>query len=105
MLKKVIPFVFVLLVSCSAKDSYVKKFGEFINDVELSNESYSEEDWKYIEVEFNDFSEIIFMDYENELTGAELKQVESFRRRYKKVKIKNNPAGEIGNEILEFLGI
>ena len=93
------------MFSCAAKDSYIKKFGEFINEVELSNESYSEEEWKHIEVKFNDYSEIIFMDYEIELTEAELKQVESFRRRYKKVKIKNNPAGEIGNEILEFLGI
>jgi hypothetical protein len=105
MFKKIIPFIFILMFSCAAKDSYIKKFGEFINEVELSNESYSEEEWKHIEVEFNDYSEIIFMDYEIELTEAELKQVESFRRRYKKVKIKNNPAGEIGNEILEFLGI
>jgi hypothetical protein len=45
------------------------------------------------------------MEYENQLTEAELKQVESFRKRYKKLKIKNDPAKEIGGEIMDFLGI
>ena len=97
--------IFLLVASCSPKTSYIKDFGEFINEVEISSKSYSEEDWKYIEVEFNNFSEIVYMDYENELTEAELKQVQSYRKRYKKLKISNNPAGEIGKDILEFLGI
>ncbi len=98
-------FLFVITSSCDQKASYLKDFGEFINEVELSNESYSEEDWKFVEVEFNDFSEIRFMDYENQLTEAELGQIKSFRRRYKKLKLINDPAGEIGGEIRDFLGI
>jgi hypothetical protein len=100
-----IALTLILFSSCSQKESYMKDFGEFINEVELANESYSEEDWKYIEVDFNNFSEIRFMEFENQLTEAELKQVESFRKRYKKLKIINDPAKEIGGEIMDFLGI
>ena len=72
MFRKIIPYIslFILLISCSPKGSYIEEFGEFINEVELSNESYSEEEWKHLEVKFNDFSVIKFMDYEIELTEA-----------------------------------
>jgi len=97
--------ILILLNSCSPKESYLKDFGEFINEVELANESYSEKDWKYVEADFNNFSVIKYMEYENQLTEAELKQVESFRKRYKMIKITNNPLKELGEEIIDLLGI
>lgn len=92
----------VFLLSCSSpKQNYLTEFGDFINKVELENSSYSDDDWKYIEVEFNDFSVIQYMEIENELSEAEKNQIDSYNNRYKKLRIKNDPTGKI----LEILGI
>ncbi|MDB9931340.1 hypothetical protein OAD28_01290 [Flavobacteriales bacterium] len=95
-------FALLIISSCaSPKESYIIEFGNFINEIELENSSYSDDDWKYLEVEFNDFAEIQYMDIENELTESEKKQVESYKKRYTKLRVKNDPTGNI----LEILGL
>ena len=94
--------LFFLLISCtSPKETYLSEFGDFINKVELESSNYSDEDWKYIDVEYNDFAEIQFMEIENELTEIEKKQVDSYKKRYTKLTVKYDPTGKI----LEILGI
>ena len=88
--------------SCSfdPKGDYIDDFGVFINETELSQETYSVEDWEYVEVEFNNFSVIEYMDYEDELTELEKKQISSYNQRFKKMRVKKDPGGSI----LEILG-
>jgi hypothetical protein len=95
-------FTIVVLYSCSfdPKGDYIDDFGTFVNETELSQETYSVEDWEYIEVEFNNFSVIEYMDYENELTELEKKQISSYNYRFKKMRVKKDPAGSI----LDILG-
>jgi len=95
-------FALLIISSCaSPKESYIIEFGNFINEIELENSSYSDDDWKYLEVKFNDFAEIQYMDIENELTESEKKQIESYKKRYTKLRVKNDPTGNI----LEILGL
>ncbi len=95
-------FALLIISSCaSPKESYIIEFGNFINEIELENSSYSDDDWKYLEVEFNDFAEIQYMYIKNELTESEKKQIESYKKRYTKLRVKNDPTGNI----LEILGL
>ena len=92
----------ILFVSCAnPKTEYLEEFGAFINDTELSLKDYSDDDWKYIEKDFNEYSQLQFMDFENELTEQEIDQINSFRERFKKLRVKRDPSGSW----LEILGI
>ena len=95
----------ILVYSCSPKSDYITNFGIFINDVELQSEHYSHDDWAFSDVEFNNYSSIEFMTYKDLLTELEIKQVELYKERYKKQKVKNNPSKEIGKDIMNFLGL
>ena len=94
-------FGIIYLSSCTnPKQKYIEDFGSFINEVELDQKNYTEDEWKYIEVDFNDFSEIEYMYYKNNLTEIEKNQISSYRERYKKMRVKHDPSGSI----LEILG-
>ena len=100
-MRKLTFILFLLfIISCNSTSNYVEDFGAFINDIELNSETFSDEDWEYNDVTFNDFSSIKFMTYKNQLTESEINQIESFRKRYNKLKMKNNPTDEIGKGIL-----
>ena len=96
--------IICFFASCSSdysKNKYLEDFGSFINKVELESESYSEEDWKYIAVEFNDYAEIQYMSFEDKLTESEITQVESYKDRYDKLTVKN----DLGGGLLKIIGL
>lgn len=99
-MKKSIVFLnacFVLfLYSCSdPKKDYIDRFGNFINEVELAQEQYDDDEWVIIEADFYEFSQIEFIDFKNDLTESELNQIRSYRERFKTVQIKRDPSGSL----------
>jgi len=93
-------FFILFLYSCSHKEGYMEKFGKFINEVEIAQEQYDEDEWEIAEADFNYLSKIKFSRFKNELTEAELKQIRSYRERFKMIQIKRDPSGSL----LEIMG-
>jgi len=86
----------LLFYSCSdPKKDYLDRFGKFINEIELAQEKYDEDEWVISEDEFNELSKIEFIDFKDELTESELNQIESYRKRFKTIQIKRDPAGSL----------
>lgn len=89
-------FFVLFLYSCSdPKKDYIDRFGNFINEVELAQEQYDDDEWIIIEADFNNFSQIEFIDFKEELTKSELNQIRSYRDRFKTLQIKRDPSGSL----------
>lgn len=71
------------------------RFSEFINEVELAQSQYDDDEWVITEADFNELSRIEFIDFKNELTETELKQIQSYRERFETIQIKRDPAGSL----------
>ena len=92
----------ILFISCSdPKIDYLEEFGYFINDIELRQDAIDDKSWKSVEAKYTNYSERLIMKYENELTEREINQINSFRERFKKLRVKRDPSGSW----LEILGI
>lgn len=82
----------ILFISCSnPKIDYLEEFGYFINDIELRQEAIDDKAWKSVEVKYNDYSEILFMQFENEFTASELNQIDSYKERFIKIRVQRHP--------------
>jgi hypothetical protein len=94
-------FFVLFLYSCSdPKEDYIDRFGNFINEVELAQDQYDDDEWVLIEADFNEFSQIEFIQFKDVLTKSELNQIRSYRERFKIIQIKRDPSGSL----LEILG-
>jgi len=104
-MKKATNFLLVLLFfslySCTDSNrDYTDRFNTFVNEVELSQDQYDDDEWILIEADFNELSKVEFINFKDELTESELNQVKSYRERFKAVKIKRSPI----ESILEIIG-
>ena len=82
----------ILFISCSnPKIDYLEEFGYFINDIELRQEAIDDKAWKSVEVKYNDYSEILFMQFENDFTASELNQIDSYKERFIKIRVQRHP--------------
>ena len=92
-----------LFVSCSInpKDDYLNDFGVFINEIELNHEDYDDDEWVSIEDDYNDYSELQFLDFKNDLTSKELEVIDDYRDRFTKIRVQRHPV----DNFLEIIGL
>jgi hypothetical protein len=77
--------------SCSfySKDDYLKDFNKFINDVETNFESFSEEDWKLKDADFQNYTTELYEKFKEELTDDDQKLIGKLKTKYLLVKSKS----------------
>jgi hypothetical protein len=83
-------FIFSLLMICSlttcviptTKETYLKNFERFVNDVEKNGEKFSISDWRWANKRFNKYSGEWYENFQNDLKMEEKIQVTGFRTRY-----------------------
>jgi hypothetical protein len=73
-----------ILVSCRpySKETYLRDYEKFINKISIEEQSFSENDWKSIELKFNNFNSVWYEDYSSELTIAERLKVTKLHGQY-----------------------
>lgn len=91
----------VLLISCNNKDSYIKEFGQFMNDTENVGEDYSDQEWAQIEIKFNDLYLRKFEEYKEDLTENDIKQIKKFKDRFTIIQVNREPL----KNILKIIGL
>lgn len=90
----------LLFSSCSfySKSDYLEDFSSFITDIEENHRSYTEEDWLYMDQEYEDFIGENYEKFSDEFTKSEKKQVEDFKTKYQITKLKQK-TGDFIDEI------
>lgn len=65
--------VIMLITGCSpqSKQNYIERYAEFISEVKMESDNYTEVDWLEQDKVFNRFSIEWFNEFENELTWKE----------------------------------
>jgi len=117
---KLIPTVFALLIlvigfsSCknavNSKESYLKEYKSFIEEVKLNKNKYTEEEWKKKDEEFSTFSEELYGKYQDELRFLEQARIAKYALQYgstRGINALNNALenGEIEDAIKEITDI
>ena len=76
-MKKVLLMAFALLVlnACGNKESYVKEFSDFVEDVRAHADSYSDKDWEKADKKFEKFTGDIYEKFAEELTAEEKMEI------------------------------
>ncbi len=86
----------VVLLTCSScqmvynKDSYLKEFDKFVEQVEKKVDAVTQEEWREIEAEYLKFTEEYYQEYRDELTENDLRELGRLQGRFLKVQIKSN---------------
>ncbi|MBN1184240.1 MAG: hypothetical protein JXB49_18265 [Bacteroidales bacterium] len=78
-------FLIISIISCStpaSKESYLKKFESFINEVEIEYHEYNGEDWDKADKKYQRFSENWYDKFKEDLTTSEKLTVMGFESRY-----------------------
>jgi len=72
----------ICLISCKApvdsKDSYLKEYKAFVEEIKDHKQDYSEEDWKEKDLEFKKFSSELYHKYESELGFLEQARIAKY---------------------------
>ncbi len=104
-------FCVLLFSSCILnKDTYLKSFEKFVQDVELK-EHLNESDYEKIDKQYTEFTESYYQKYIEELTMQDKTKIVKLKVRYYKslarhgLKNAGNKLNEIGDEALEFMDI
>ena len=101
-MKKIILMAFALLVlnACADKESYVKDFGAFIEEVRNDADSYSDKDWEKADKKFEKYTGDIYEKFAEELTADEKMEIAKYQTTYSSLRVK---AGfkDFGKEIEE----
>lgn len=107
-------FTFALLVlsctSCSfldTKENYLEKFEVFIGNIEVYGVTYTEDEWNEVQIEFENYSIVLYSKFKNELTSLEIRKVDKLNSRYEVVILKykiNKVIDSILNTIDEVTG-
>ncbi|MDF1699469.1 MAG: hypothetical protein P1U56_26690 [Saprospiraceae bacterium] len=93
-----------------SKESYLKEYQAFIEEVKENKNNYSEEKWKKKDEEFTKFSEELYQKYQNELSFMEQARIAKYAIQYgstRGIKALDNAlkSGEIEDAIEEFTNI
>lgn len=105
---------FICFSSCKpvidSKDSYLKEYKAFIEEIKENKNEYSEEDWKKKDEEFTTFSEELYDKYQEELSFMEQARIAKYALQYgstRGLKAINNAieGEEIEDAIEEFTNI
>ena len=87
--------IIIFFTSCSSKREYIDDFSSFISDIEIEKNNFNDQEWLEIEVQFYDFSEVRFDEYEDDFTDEEQNHIEKLIKRYKKIKLERQTDGVI----------
>lgn len=79
----------ILMVSCQTKDSYLKDFNAFVEDVKAESAEYTEEDWQKVDDKFTKFSTELYTKFEEELSVEEKAEIVKLQAVYAGVKVKS----------------
>lgn len=81
--------IVVAMAGCSldGKRHYLKKFGEFIAEVEEKGLKYSDQDWQNADQQYRIYSEVYWEDYNEDFSAEELQQVNDCIVRYRKCRL------------------
>ena len=92
-----IGFLTVLFFSCApfTKESYLKDFREFIQEVKVNHEHYTEKDWQDADKKFMRLSNEWYDDFKDELTLKEQLEVIGYNAQYKIYK-----TGSLGKQLI-----
>lgn len=88
-------FFLLLILSCSLpEDKFLVDFGVFINETEANYEIYNDVEWELTELDFVKFKEE-FKELEHLMDESEIKQVNSYIKRFEKVQIRRDPLNNL----------
>lgn len=89
-MKKVLFMLLVMLVlsSCQSKDSYVRDFNNFVEEVEMKAPDYTDKDWKKADKKFSDLSTDLYAKFEEELSADEKAEIIKLQATYAGLKMK-----------------
>ena len=82
--KLVIVLVTIFLVSCAplSKDSYMKRFSEFTQEVTRNCKSYDSDDWERMSRKYDTFSGKWYEKFKDEMSMKEVLLVRSYQARW-----------------------
>lgn len=82
--KLVIALLTIFLVSCAplSKDSYMKRFSEFTQEVTRNCKSYDSDDWKRMSRKYDTFSGKWYEKFKEEMSMKEVLLVRSYQARW-----------------------
>lgn len=81
-------FALLVLTACEDKESYVRDFATFIEDVQKEADSYSEKDWKKADKKFEKFTGDIYKKFAEELTVEEKMEIAKYQTVYSALRVK-----------------
>jgi len=93
-----------------SKESYLKEYQSFVEEVKANKNNYTEEDWKKKDEEFATFSEELYEKYQDELAFMEQARIAKYAIQYgttRGIKALNNALenGEVEDAIEEITDI
>ena len=98
----IISTIALLAIGCQPpEETYLEKFGVFINDTELHLEEYSDGEWAEVEYAYQFFVNEEYVKYEDILTESEKKQIEKYKERFEKMEVNRNPV----ENLLKVIGL
>lgn len=77
-----------ILASCQSKESYIKDFEAFIEDVKAECDEYTLEDWEKADKKFARFSEETYKKFADELSLEEKMEIAKCQTAYAAMKAK-----------------
>lgn len=85
-----VSIVFITM-SCSfdTKEAYLQNFSDFISDIENNAQTYTEEDWKTKEIEYNKFIGEKYEQFRTQFTDEEQQTIGKLKARYFKIVLKS----------------
>ena len=94
----------------NSKETYLKEYKTFVDEVKANKDNYSEEDWKKKDEEFKRFSEELYQKFDDELSFSEQIKVGKFALVYGSTKGVNSlsralNSGEIEDAVEEITNI
>lgn len=80
--------VMFTLSACQSKDSYVKDFADFVDEVEMSASNFSEKDWEKADKKIEHYATDLYKKYEEELSADEKGEIIKLQGTYAGLKLK-----------------
>ncbi len=82
--------VLFVMSSCGeSKDSYIKDFTKFVEEVQANEDKYSKDDWKELEKKYVEFAETKYEKYSSELSTDEMIGITKLKAIYLTIQTKH----------------
>ena len=71
------------------RESYIKNYESFVNEVELNSENFSSNDWSKNDSLFEMYSVNLFNEYESQLSAEERSKINNLTGKYTGIRVSN----------------